>query len=297
MTGKENEIEEIPKNTADHHQSKLMTFIMSEQATTVQTLIDGDETGETVREGEYTIEYEIFTLKGVEARINVDVFENMGDKIDKMQKETDEDGKPKYTKVGINTFIRKWCFNKVKANGAGLPTRDDFMALVTFIEDMVFNGKHELREKPSKGIDKSKAVSKYKSWDSKKFRVKISVDAYVNIENKVRKLRKRGQKKDIYNLEAETEKVAFLQNHMGLKPGEYCSGPEFAAYFRELYKYMFPKTFGVPDKTPEELEKGTEKTPKNQKKITEIEEAEDGQDEVEDEPIPEKKKRGRPKKV
>jgi hypothetical protein len=49
----------------------------------------------------------------------------------------------------------------------------------------------------------------------------------------------------------------------------------------------------VPDKTPEQLEKGKE-IPKSQKKLTEIEEAEDGQDE--DIPIPAKKKRGRPKK-
>jgi len=292
----ENKIEEIPKNTADHHQSKLMTFIMSEQSTTVQTLIDGDEHGETVREGEYTIEYEVFALKGVECRINVDIFENMGDKIDKMQKETDDEGKPKYTKEGIKTFIKKWCFNKVKANGDGEPTSIHFMSLVTFIEDMVFNGKHELRDKPTKGIDKSKAISKYKTWDSKKFKVKITVDAYVNLENKVRKLRKRGQKKDIYNLEAETEKVAFLQNHMTLKPGEYCSGLEFAAYFKELYKYMFPATFGVPEKTPEELEKGKE-IPKNQKKLNEIVEEDDGQEQDEDMPEPEKKKRGRPKKA
>lgn len=284
------EIEGNGSDTEDsnYHQSKLMQFIMSEKAATVQTLVDGDTHGETVREGEYVIEYEIFTKKGVEARINKDTFLTMGDKIEKMQKDTDEDGNPKFTKDDVKTFIKKWCFNKVKANGSGMPTRDDFMALVAFVEDVVFNGKTELRETPPKCIDKSNAISKYKSWDSKKFKVKVSVDAFTNLENKVRKLRKRGLKKDIYLLEAETEKVAFLQAHMALKPGEYCSGPEFAAYFKEIYKTMFPNTFGKPDKTPEQLEKGTEIHP-NQKTIEQDEDAQDD-DEV---PVPAKKKRGK----
>jgi hypothetical protein len=285
------EKKEIEEN---YHQSKLMSFIMNDPTATVQTLIDGDKQGETVREGEYSIEYEIFTKKGVEARINIDIFETMGDKIAKMQSEVDEeDGKPVYTKDDIKTYIKKWCFNRVKANGSSQPTRDDFMALVQYVEDIVFNENKELRQKPPKGIDKSKAVSKYKTWTSKKFKVKISVDAFINLENKVRKLRKKGLKKDTANLDAETEKVEFLQAHMAIVPGNYCSGSEFVAYFKELFKYMFPPTFGVPDKTPEQLEKGKE-IPKNQKKLTEIE-AEDGQDE--DEPSPAKKKKGRkPKK-
>lgn len=272
----EKKIENEPKNAIAHHQSKLMKFIMSDEAATVQSLIDGDELGETVREGEYQIEYECFTLKGVEARINIDLFESMPERLTKMQDQTDDDGKPAYTKEGIKTFIKKWCFNKVKANGSGLPTREDFMTLVKYLEEIVFNNDDKLRHKPPKGIDKTKAVSNYKTWESKKFRVKITTEAYINLENKVRKLRKKGLKKDIYNLEAETEKVAFLQSHMKLKAGEYCSGPEFAAYFKEISKAMYPNTFGIPDKIP--TEKAT--IDKKQTPIIEVVEEEDNDEDI-----------------
>ena len=269
----ENGIDNGAKTPTDHHQSKLMQFIMSEEAASVQTLIDGDEEGQTVMDGDYTINYEIFTLKGVEARINIDLFETMPERLSKMQSEEDEKtGKKKYTKDDVNKFIKKWCFNKVKANDAHLPTDEDFIVLRDFVEEIVFNEDAKLRVKPPTGIKKSKAVSKYKTWETKKFKVKIPVDAFVNLENKVRKLRKKGLKKDAMNLQAETEKVAFLQNHMNLKPGEFCSGPEFAAYYKELYNAMFPSEFGMPDKDDDEKEKKDKKEKtlhRDQKKLPE----------------------------
>lgn len=245
----------------DHNQSKLMKFIMSEEAASVQTLIDGDEEGQTVMESDYVIEYEVFTLKGIEAKINTDLFDSMPERLAKMQDEEDDNGKKKYTKDDIKKFIRAWCFNKCKALPTNLATREDFMEMAGFIEAMIFDGDEELRNSPPKNIKKSKAVSTYKVWETKKFKIKVATSAFVNIENRVKKLRKKGLKKDIFNLEAETEKVVFLQNHMSLKSGEYCSGPEFAAYYKELYNEMFPADFGKPDKDDDKAEKKKEKHP------------------------------------
>ena len=126
------------------------------------------------------------------------------------------------------------------------------------------------------------------------------------MEINVRKLKKKAKKEDAFNVVAETKKVVFLQKNMKLVAGEYCSGAEYAAYYKILFKEMFPKEFG----SEKGLKKDTDGIKPEDKQIDEaqtelpIDEPEEDIQEDEDEPEPEdddladeppKKKRGRPK--
>ena len=87
---------------------------------------------------------------------------------------------------------------------------------------------------------------------------------------------------------------------MRLKAGEYCSGAEYAAYYKEIFKAMYPTGFG----SEKGWEKGVDgiKSDDDQTTIDEPDCIKCGdtpcsclEDMKQEEPQPEKKKRGRPK--
>lgn len=280
------EIKDEEKNTIpedEYHQSQLMDHIMNDQKAQVQTFIGEDpEKKETVRHFTLTREYEVFSAKGAESKISVDDYEKMPERLEKMESQEDStSGKLVYTKDDVLKFIRAWCVNKVRATKDELCDLEKFMKMADFVEKLIFEQEHKYRTKPPKGINVTKMVSKSYVWESKKFMVKVGVETYLSLESKIRKLKKKAEKKDVFNLQAETEKTEFLQKNMRLQSGEYCSGAEFVAYFKELYTYMFPKSFGS--------EKGTEKDAEG------VKELHPDQQTVEKNPVV-KKKRGRPKK-
>lgn len=232
-------------NPETHHQSQLMEFIMSDKAATVQSLLGGDQDKpEFVRHHTHDITYDIFRLKGIEAKFDIDSYEKMIERMEKMEVAETEDGKKRFTKKDVQKFIRATCYNKCKATRDELATRDDFVKMAEFVEDLLFNGETSLRENPPNGITQSQVISKYYVWEAHKFIVKVSVESYVKLEINVRKLKKKAKKEAALNIVAETKKVVFLQKAMRIKPGEYCSGAEYAAYYKEIFKAMYPKEFG-----------------------------------------------------
>lgn len=256
------------RNPETHHQSQLMEFIMSPERVTVQSLVGSDpKKPEFVRHYPHSITYDVFNLKGIEVKIDVDSYEKMMERLEKMESAETEDGKKRFTKKDVQKFIRATCYNKCKATRDELATRDDFVRMAEFVEAILFNDMVEQRDKPPKGITKSKVVSKYYVWETVKFIVKVSVDAYVQLEAAVRKVKKKAKKDDSLNIVAETKKVVFLQKYMRLKPGMYTSGAEYAAYYKEIFKEMYPKEFGS-EKGLEKDAGGIKPEDKKQKKIT-----------------------------
>ena len=293
-------------NPKTHHQSQLMEWIMSNEAATVQSLIDGDpDKPEFVRHYTQAITYDVFSLKGIESKIDIDSYDKMVEKMENMESAEIEDGKKRYTKKDVLKFIRATCYNKCKATRDELPTRDDFVSMANFVENILFNQDANLRENPPAGISHTQVISKYYVWESHKFIVKVGVDSYVQLESVVRKIKKKAQKEAAQGIIAETKKVVFLQKSMKLKPGEYCSGAEYAAYYKELFKAMYPTEFG----SEKGLEKGTDGIkPQDEEQMTISECLKCGKDpciclmEIREEQAvdmglkePEKKKRGRPK--
>lgn len=256
-----------PTNPETHHQSQLMEFIMSDKATTVQSILtDNPKKVEFVRHFTSEIRYDVYRLKGIEAKINIESYDKYVEQIEKMESAETENGKKKYTKDDVKKFIRATCFNKCKAAKDVLATREDFVTMAQFIESILFDQDLKLRENPPKGFTKVTTLSKYYNWESYKFLVKCSKDSFVNLEANVRKTMKRAEKEDAFGIVAETKKVVFLQKNMKLKPGMYCSGYEYSAYYKELFKAMYPKEFG----SEKGLKKGVDGIePKSQKTITE----------------------------
>ena len=254
-------------NPKTHHQSQLMEWIMSNEAATVQSLIDGDpDNPEFVRHYTQTNTYDVFSLKGIEAKIDIDSYDKMVEKMEKMESAEIEDGKKRYTKKDVLKFIRATCYNKCKATRDKLATRDDFVKMAEFVEDILFNQKYkDPKDILPEGISQTQMVSKYYLWESHKFIVKVGVDSYVQLESVVRKIKKKAIKEAAQGIIAETKKVVFLQKSMKLKPGEYCSGAEYAAYYKELFKAMYPTEFG----SDKGLEKGTNGIkPKDEEQMT-----------------------------
>ena len=267
-------------NPDTHHQSQLMEFIMSDQQTTVQSMLGSDpDKPDIVRHFTTEIRYDVYRLKGIEAKINVEQYDKMVEQMEKMESAETENGKLKYTKDDVKKFIRATCFNKCRAVKDEMATRDDFVDMAKFIEEILFNQNIDLRENPPKGISKVTTISKYYNWESFKFLVKCSVENYVNLEANVRKTLKRAKKEAAFGIVAETKKVVFLQKNMKLKAGEYCSGHEYSAYYKELFKAMYPSGFGS-EKGLKKDESGVEKH-KDQTEILE--------------PPVEKKKKGKSK--
>lgn len=269
MTGEEKIDKDFDATNPElHHQSKLMEFILSDEQATVQSMLGGDPgKPEFVRHYDHTITYDVFTLKGIEAKFDVESYAKMIERMEKMENAELENGKMQYTKKDVQKFIRATCYNKCKATRDELATRDDFMQMAQYVEDIVFNMDDNLRMKPPKGITKSQMVSKYYVWESHKFIVKVSVDAYVQLESQVRKVKKKAQKEAAQHIVAETKKVVFLQKNMRIVPGQYCSGAEYAAYYKEIFKAMYPREFAS-EKGLKKGAGGIEPKDKNQKKIT-----------------------------
>lgn len=232
-------------NPETHHQSQLMEFILNPERATVQSLLGGDpKNPEFVRHSTHTITYDVFTLKGIEAKFDVDSYDKMVERLEKMESAETQEGKQRFTKKDVLKFIRATCYNKCKATRDELATRDDFVKMSDFVEEILFNQDVKLRDKPPKGITKTQMVSKYYLWESHKYIVKVGIEAYVQLESQVRKLKKKGMKEAAIMLVAETKKVVFLQKSMRIVPGQYCSGAEYAAYYKVLFKAMFPIEFG-----------------------------------------------------
>lgn len=256
-----------PTNPETHQQSQLMEFIMSDKQTTVQSILtDNPDKKEFVRHFTSEIRYDVYRLKGIEAKVNVESYDKYVEQLEKMEAAESDKGKKKYTKDDVKKFIRATCFNKCRAVKDVLATREDFVKMAQFIESILFDQDLDLRKNPPEEITKVSTLSKYYNWESFKFMVKTSVEAYVQLESNVRKTMKRAAKEAALGIVAETKKVVFLQKNMKLKPGQYCSGHEYSAYYKELFKAMYPKEFGS--------EKGLKKDvdgikPKSQKTITE----------------------------
>jgi hypothetical protein len=256
-------------NPETHHQSKLMGFILSDKEATVQSLLGGDPSKpEFVRHYTSTITYDVYRLKGWEVKIDQDSYDKFVERMEKMEQTETKEGKKVYTKDDVKKFIRATCFNKCRAVKDEFATRDDLMVMTAFVEKLLFDQDLKVRDKPPKGITKSIMVSKSYHWDSKKFAVKCGVDAYISIESQVRKLKKKAKKEDAFNVVAETKKVVFLQKNMKLLSGEYCSGAEYAAYYKEIFKEMYPREFGS-EKGLEKDADGIKPKDKAQKEITE----------------------------
>jgi len=272
-------------NPETHHQSQLMEFIMSDKATTVQSMLGSEPNKvEFVRHFTTEIRYDVYRLKGIEAKINVEQYDKIVEQIEKMESAETEQGKKVYTKDDVKKFIRATCFNKCHAVKDEMATREDFITMAQFVENVLFNQDLKLREKPPKSISKTATLSKYYNWESYKFLVKCSVESYVQLEANVRKTVKKAKKEDALGIVAETKKVVFLQKNMSLKTGQYCSGHEYSAYYKELFKAMYPRDFGS-DKGVKKDVDGIKPLHKDQTEILKPKE----------QPKPEKKPRGRPK--
>ena len=190
-----------------HHQSQLMEWIMSPERATVQSLIDGDpDKPEFVRDYTQTITYDVFSLNGIEAKIDIDSYYKLAERMEKMESSEIEDGKKRYTKKDVLKFIRATCYNKCKATRDELATRDDFVKMADFVEDILFNDK---KVEPPAGISHTQVISKYYVWESHKFIVKVGVDSYVQLESIVRKIKKKAIKEAAQGIIAETKKVVF----------------------------------------------------------------------------------------
>lgn len=249
-------------NPETHHQSKMMEFILSDKQATVQSLLGEDPKKPVfVRNYTSTITYDVFRLKGIEAKVNQDSYDKFVEKMEKMEQAEEEGGKKKYTKDDVKKYIRATCFNKCKAVNDEMATPEDFLKMVEFVEELLFDQNEDIRMKPPKGITKVTTVSKSYIWESKKFMVKCGIDAYLNVESQVRKLKKKAKSEDAMNVVAETKKVVFLQKCMKLLPGEYCSGAEYAAYYKILFKEMYPAAFGSEKGLKKDAETGIK--PKN----------------------------------
>ena len=236
---------------APEEHSNLLDFVAKADERVQALFGEGDKTTTVeMREVEHT--FSIYAIAGAEARIRTDIFESMPERMAKMQDEEDEEtGKKKYTKDDIEKFMMQWCVNRCRAVKGEKCTRDNFWELVKFVKEIVFEENLKARDTPPKGITLTKAVKRYKQWDSHKFMVKVSLDTMIRLEAKVRKMRKKGDKKEIYKIEAMSAPVIFLQRHMVLKPGQYVTAAGFAAYFKDMHKAMFPVGFGTDEKKAE----------------------------------------------
>lgn len=224
--------------------SMLSWFKKSDDA--VQMFIEGDEQ-KAVKFDEIETHYEIFSLKGASSKIALHHFTDQPLKVDEMGAGITKTGTPKKIGDEADMYMSAWCVNKVTANDDDKISRENFWKLKQFIHKVVFGSDEKLRASPPAGISKSKMTAIKFVWESHKYKVSMTREAYRKLEEKInKKLRKFNDKKDINELrKAESELVKLLQKNMKLKPGEFASAKGFGNYFSVMFDAMFPGDFGT----------------------------------------------------
>jgi hypothetical protein len=191
--------------------------------------------------------YEIYSIQGASAKINIDHFINQPLKVQEMGEGITKSGTPKKIGDEADLYMTAWCVNKITANSDEKISRDNFWKLKRFIQAIVFGQDEKLRKSPPTGISKSEMKTIKFVWESHKYKVSMSKEAYRKIEEKVNKrLKKYAKKKDIdEQRKAETELVKILQKGMSLKPGMFASSKGYANYYTVMFKEIFPADFGT----------------------------------------------------
>jgi len=225
-------------------QSMFSWFKLADDA--VQTfIVDGKQV--SVKFSEIETNYEIFNIQGASAKINIDHFMSLPLKVDAMGDGITKTGTAKTTGDEPDLFMSAWCVNHITANIEEKISRDNFWTMKKFLHAIVFGQDLKLRTSPPKGITKSEMKTIKFSWESHKYTVSMTREAYRALEEKINKtLKKFMKKKDITLLrKAESELVKVLQKSMKLKPGEFSSSKGFGNYFIVMFDAMFPKDFGT----------------------------------------------------
>ena len=225
-------------------QSMFSWFKKADDA--VQMFIeDGEQIA--VKFSEVETNYEIFSIQGASAKINIDHFMSLPLKVDAMGDGITKAGTAKTTGDESDLFMSAWCVNHITANIEEKISRDNFWAMKKFLHEIVFGQNLKLRTSPPKGITKSEMKTNKFVWESHKYSVSMTREAYRALEEKINKtLKKFMKKKDITLLrKAESELVKVLQKSMKLKPGEFSSSKGFGNYFVVMFDAMFPKDFGT----------------------------------------------------
>lgn len=208
---------------------------------------EGEEVQIAVKFQEIEANYEIFDIQGASAKINVDHFANQPLKVAEMGEGITKGGTAKKTGDEADLHMSAWAVNKITANSDEKISRDNFWKMKTFLQSMIFGQDEKLRKSPPPGISKSELKTIKFQWESHKYKVTMTREAYRKLEEKVNKrLKKFADGKDMDELrKAETDLVKFLQKSMTLKAQEFASAKGYANYFTVMFHAMFPKEFGT----------------------------------------------------
>jgi len=212
----------------------------------VQQLFEGDETKDVIFT-EIEKDYEIFTTKGCYAKICVDDFENQPIKVDDMRESMKKDGTKKENGDEADMYMSAYCFNKITALKDEKVGRDPVWKLKNFLHEIVFGGMTDLRDSPPAGISKETTKAIHFQWESYKYTVKMTKDAYRKLEVRINKILKKANKsKSVDDMrKAESVLVQFLQKNLKLKTGQSITAIGFANYYTVMFKAIFPSDFGT----------------------------------------------------
>ena len=212
----------------------------------VQTFII-DEKMVAVKFEEVETYYEIYDIKGASSKIALHHFDEQPLKVDEMGDGITKLGTAKKVGDEADLYMSAWCVNKITANVDEKISRENFWKMKQYLHKIIFGKDAKLRAKPPTGISKSEMVSMKFVWESHKYKVVMTREAYRKLEEKINsKLKKFLKKKDVVILRnAESELVKILQKNMRLKPGEFASSKGFANYFTVMFEAMFPDDFGT----------------------------------------------------
>jgi len=191
--------------------------------------------------------YEVFSVQGAYAKINVDHFIDMPTKVGEMGEGLNKDGTPKKSGDEADLFMSAWCINKITATKDEKATRDNIWKLRNFVHDIVFAGNEGARESPPAGISKHVVSTTTFVWESHKYRVQMAKAAYRKLEEKTNKKLKKFNKNNDPDIlrKAESELVKVLQKNMKLRPQQFSSSQGFSNYFIVMFDAMFPDDFGT----------------------------------------------------
>jgi len=208
---------------------------------------EGKDVQVAVKFAEIEANYEIFHIQGASAKINIDHFPNQPLKVQEMGEGITKSGTPMKTGDLADLYMSAWTVNKITANIDEKISRENFWKMKTFLQKIIFGQDAKLRKSPPPGITKSEMKSIKFAWESYKYKVVMSKEAYRKIEEKVnKKLKKYAKNKDIDELrKAETELVKILQKGMSLKPGQFASAKGYSNYYTAMFKAIFPTNFGT----------------------------------------------------